>query len=164
MRTGRGNRSTRWKPAPVPLCPPQIPYDLTWSRSRTVAVGSLRKYITYCQFCLGLSLHCRTRKPNFSTYRIKQSILLISKSLYNVSQAIHIMNKRKALFRGNAVDGWAYSGDAGFSSSPEQRLSLLTFLVVSVSPFRCNTVSSRSLRLISFLIYSSQSSSMRFYI
>jgi hypothetical protein len=28
MRIGRGNRSTRKKPAPVPLCPPQIPHDL----------------------------------------------------------------------------------------------------------------------------------------
>jgi hypothetical protein len=26
---GRGNRSTRRKPAPVPLCPPQIPHDVT---------------------------------------------------------------------------------------------------------------------------------------
>jgi hypothetical protein len=30
MRIGRGNRSTRIKPAPAPLCPPQIPRDLTW--------------------------------------------------------------------------------------------------------------------------------------
>jgi hypothetical protein len=29
MMTGRGNRSTRRKRAPVPLCPPQIPHDLT---------------------------------------------------------------------------------------------------------------------------------------
>jgi hypothetical protein len=29
MRLGRGNRSTRRKPAPVPLCPPQIPHALT---------------------------------------------------------------------------------------------------------------------------------------
>jgi hypothetical protein len=28
MRFGRGNRSTRRKPAPVPLCPPPIPHDL----------------------------------------------------------------------------------------------------------------------------------------
>jgi hypothetical protein len=27
MRIGRGNRSTRRRPAPVPLCPPQITYD-----------------------------------------------------------------------------------------------------------------------------------------
>jgi hypothetical protein len=28
MRTGRGSRSTRRKPAPVPIRPPQIPHDL----------------------------------------------------------------------------------------------------------------------------------------
>jgi hypothetical protein len=27
MKIGRGNRSTRRKPAPASLCPPQIPYD-----------------------------------------------------------------------------------------------------------------------------------------
>jgi hypothetical protein len=30
---GRGNRSTRRKPAPVPLCPPQIP-RAAWTRIR----------------------------------------------------------------------------------------------------------------------------------
>jgi hypothetical protein len=34
MTIGRGNRSTRRKPAPVPLCPPQIPHELTWDRTR----------------------------------------------------------------------------------------------------------------------------------
>jgi hypothetical protein len=28
-KIGRGNRSTRRKPAPEPLCPPQIPLDQT---------------------------------------------------------------------------------------------------------------------------------------
>jgi hypothetical protein len=28
MRIGKGNRSYRRKPAPVPLCPPRIPHDL----------------------------------------------------------------------------------------------------------------------------------------
>jgi hypothetical protein len=42
MRIGRGNRSTRRKPALVPLCPPQTPYDLTWDRTRAAAVGSRR--------------------------------------------------------------------------------------------------------------------------
>jgi hypothetical protein len=42
MRIDRGNRSTRRKPATVPLCPPQIPYDLTWARTRAAAVGSRR--------------------------------------------------------------------------------------------------------------------------
>jgi hypothetical protein len=29
MKISRGNRSTRRKPAPTPLCPPQIPLDQT---------------------------------------------------------------------------------------------------------------------------------------
>jgi hypothetical protein len=38
---GRGNRSTRRKPAPVPLCPPQTPHA-TRTRTRAAAVGSQR--------------------------------------------------------------------------------------------------------------------------
>jgi hypothetical protein len=30
MGTGKGNRSTRRKPASQSLCPPQSPHDLTW--------------------------------------------------------------------------------------------------------------------------------------
>jgi hypothetical protein len=39
---GRGNGSTRRKPAPAPLCPPQIPLDQTRARTRAAAVGSQR--------------------------------------------------------------------------------------------------------------------------
>jgi hypothetical protein len=39
---GKGNRSTRRKPAPAPLCPPQIPLDQTRGRPRAAAVGSQR--------------------------------------------------------------------------------------------------------------------------
>jgi hypothetical protein len=42
MKTGRGNGRTRRKPAPVPLCPPQIPQDLTRALTRAAAVGSQR--------------------------------------------------------------------------------------------------------------------------
>jgi hypothetical protein len=38
----QGNRSTRRKPAPVPLCPPQIPLDQTRDRTRAAAVESQR--------------------------------------------------------------------------------------------------------------------------
>jgi hypothetical protein len=41
MMTGRGNRSTRRKPAPVPVCPPQIPHAAR-TRTRAAAVGSQR--------------------------------------------------------------------------------------------------------------------------
>jgi hypothetical protein len=39
---GKGNRSTRRKPAPVPLCPPQLAHDLSWARTCIAAVGSQR--------------------------------------------------------------------------------------------------------------------------
>jgi hypothetical protein len=42
MKTGRGNRSTRRKPAPAPLCPPQIPHDQTRAPTRAAAMGSQR--------------------------------------------------------------------------------------------------------------------------
>jgi hypothetical protein len=42
MKIGRGNRSTRRKPAPEPLYPPQIPHDQTRARTRAAAVGSQR--------------------------------------------------------------------------------------------------------------------------
>jgi hypothetical protein len=42
MQIGRGNRSTRRKPTPAPLCPPQIPLDQTRVWTRAAAVGSQR--------------------------------------------------------------------------------------------------------------------------
>jgi hypothetical protein len=38
LKIDRGNRSTRRKPAPAPLCPPQIPHDQTRARTRAAAV------------------------------------------------------------------------------------------------------------------------------
>jgi hypothetical protein len=42
MKIGRGNRSTRRKPALAPLCPPQIPHDQTRLEPRAAAVGRQR--------------------------------------------------------------------------------------------------------------------------
>jgi hypothetical protein len=42
MRIGRGNRSTRRKPALAPLCPPQIPHDLIRATTRAAVVRSRR--------------------------------------------------------------------------------------------------------------------------
>jgi hypothetical protein len=38
IKIGRGNRNTRRKPAPAPLCPPQIPLEQTRDRTRAAAV------------------------------------------------------------------------------------------------------------------------------
>jgi hypothetical protein len=43
INIGTGNRSTRRKPSPAPLCPPQIPHDQTRAQTRAVAVGSQRQ-------------------------------------------------------------------------------------------------------------------------
>jgi hypothetical protein len=42
MKIGGGNRNTRRKPAPAPLCPPQITLDQTWAQTRAAAVRSQR--------------------------------------------------------------------------------------------------------------------------
>jgi hypothetical protein len=42
MKIGRGHRSTRRKPAPAPLCPPQIRLDQTRDQTQAAAVGSQR--------------------------------------------------------------------------------------------------------------------------
>jgi hypothetical protein len=68
MRIGRWNRSTRKRPAPVLLLPPQIPHDLTWARTRAAAVGSRRltswAMARHCEDCKWIHLaqnnvHCR---------------------------------------------------------------------------------------------------------
>jgi hypothetical protein len=47
MKIGRGNRSTRRKPAPAPLCPTQAPYDQTRDRTRAAETNRL-SYGTVC--------------------------------------------------------------------------------------------------------------------
>jgi hypothetical protein len=42
IKIERGNPCARRKPAPAPLCPPQIPLDQTRARTRAAAVGSQR--------------------------------------------------------------------------------------------------------------------------
>jgi hypothetical protein len=42
IKIGRGNQSTRTKPAPEPLCPPQIPLEQVRARTRAAAMGSQR--------------------------------------------------------------------------------------------------------------------------
>ncbi|PNF36985.1 hypothetical protein B7P43_G08049 [Cryptotermes secundus] len=42
MKIGRENQSTQRKPAPAPLCRPQIPLDQIQDRTRATAVGSQR--------------------------------------------------------------------------------------------------------------------------
>jgi hypothetical protein len=54
MKIGRGNRSTRGKPAPAPLCPQQIPRDqmLNWLINvYTIYTGPLSVQAQYSRLC-----------------------------------------------------------------------------------------------------------------
>jgi hypothetical protein len=53
---GRGNRSTRRKPAPVSLCSSQIPLDLTRARTRAATAGSQLLTVGYAEINLSLLL------------------------------------------------------------------------------------------------------------
>jgi hypothetical protein len=58
IKIGRGNRNTQRNPAPVPLCPPQIPHYLTWALTRAAAVGGQ----------LLTASKCMCREPFFSLH------------------------------------------------------------------------------------------------
>jgi hypothetical protein len=55
MMIARGNQSTRREPAPVPLCPPQTPYDCpdanTGRRGGKPATNRLRTGMAYAVLC-----------------------------------------------------------------------------------------------------------------
>jgi hypothetical protein len=71
IRIGRGNRSTRRKPATAPLCPPQIPRDLTWNRTWTAAVGSRR--------AMGRPYECLTERQDMS-HSLTHALIKLSPS------------------------------------------------------------------------------------
>jgi hypothetical protein len=73
MKTGRGKRSTRRNPAPGPLCPPVIPHDQTWARTRAVAVGS--RQLTASTMAL----------PNLERYRYT---CVAGKNMWNIPQIV----------------------------------------------------------------------------
>jgi hypothetical protein len=69
---GRKNRSTRRKPASVPLCPPQIPHDLTWARTRATALGNRR--LTACAMARPISFRTqRLAHPSRTIHLVTHS-------------------------------------------------------------------------------------------
>jgi hypothetical protein len=81
---GRGNRSARRKPAPVPLCSPQIPHDLTWARTRAAAVGSRR--LTAWAMALPYLKH------NYFTGKISHRVRCTAQNWFTSSR--HAMTQR----------------------------------------------------------------------
>jgi hypothetical protein len=56
MKIDRGNWSTGRKPAPVPLCSPWIPHDLTRAGTRASTVGS--QWLTDLAMAWSILKHC----------------------------------------------------------------------------------------------------------
>jgi hypothetical protein len=99
MRIGRGNGSTRRKPAPVPLCPPQIPHDLTWDRTRAAEVES-RRLIAWAMARPGcqakVAMHLSNTPGRFFLWH------------WNKHEAAHIPNPGT---------GWSWEETASFSGA-----------------------------------------------
>jgi hypothetical protein len=66
MKIGRGNRSTRRKPAPAPLCPPQIVLDQTRLWTWAAAVG--RQRLTAWAMARPNAL-CKVSRKEFGKYK-----------------------------------------------------------------------------------------------
>jgi hypothetical protein len=66
MMIRRGNRSTRRKPALVPLCPPQTPHAVrTWTRSAAVGNQRLTAWATAWPCLIGLHFDVKDRWSMF---------------------------------------------------------------------------------------------------
>jgi hypothetical protein len=94
MRIGREGRSTRRKPTPVPLSPPQIPHDLTRARTRAASLRSRRltacvtarpsalidtddrNVIIVCQALVNKVMNCRFHKPKGIYWLVDQYYIL----------------------------------------------------------------------------------------
>jgi hypothetical protein len=67
MRIGRGNRSTRRKPAPLPLCPSQIPHYLNQAASvgsRRLTAWAMAWSDALCRYTLCNGLISHQRNPS----------------------------------------------------------------------------------------------------
>jgi hypothetical protein len=97
MRTGRGNRSTRRKHAPVPLCPPQIPYDLMWARTRKPATNRLSYYMALYYIGFFVVFLSPSTTAFFQTIPTMYHIYLLTyhPTLYNPTLKATLNNLRK---------------------------------------------------------------------
>jgi hypothetical protein len=85
IKIGRGNRSTRRKPAPAPLCPPQIPHDQTRALTRDAAVGSQR--LTAWAMARPNTRLCRLRRKRCSLNEVTGRFLnyIVCLTLYQLA-------------------------------------------------------------------------------
>jgi hypothetical protein len=106
MRIGRGNRSTRRKPAPVPLCSPQIPHDQAWARTRAAAVGNRRltalsydtAYMQTSKLIISIPSHVITGEELVEHWRVF-SFFLMPLGILGVASSVGISPTYEILLR-----------------------------------------------------------------
>jgi hypothetical protein len=89
MKIGRGNRSTRRKPALAPLCPPQIPHDLTRARTRTAAVGSQRLTAWAMSRPLSTLLHAHLKLQAIKSLEGRKETLWLHTKVHILQLIVH---------------------------------------------------------------------------
>jgi hypothetical protein len=90
MGIGRGKPCIQRKPAPVPLCPPQIPHKLTWDWTQAAMVGSPHLAACFSKASPSILL--------FHSLKIHLVILLLSFYMPNVSVKHLVSSKVIATF------------------------------------------------------------------
>jgi hypothetical protein len=99
---GKGNRSTQRKPASVPLCPPQIPHDLTWVRTRAAAVGRRRATNPTQLWHSHDILKCNrlSRQGQWVRLAVRTAVLMNHVTHQEVSQSALHIHLRRLLLKG----------------------------------------------------------------
>jgi hypothetical protein len=87
MKIGRGNRSTQRKPAPAPLCPPQIPLDQTRDRTQGAAVGSQR-LTAWAMARPEMEVRSNTDGPSARKYKFNRNSICITSVLIRVIEIL----------------------------------------------------------------------------
>jgi hypothetical protein len=96
MRIGRGNRSTRRNPDPAPLCPAQIPHDLTWYRTRAATVGS--QQLTACAMTRPQEVIYSARSVSYLSAVSRYSLLLTCDRLQASRTAVKLITPLQLSF------------------------------------------------------------------
>jgi hypothetical protein len=124
---GKGNRNTRRKPAPVPLCPPQTPRAArTWTRAAAVGIQGLTAWATARLLTLSdtIKSYPFSSRPNFS-------FQCVTEILHRL--AVSCNKYVSTLLRWNVIRlfGFLKTADRGYASQSWQPAMLETDVCVT---------------------------------
>jgi hypothetical protein len=106
VRFSGRDQSTRRAPSTVPLCPPQIPHDLNWDRTRAAEVGS--RLLTAWAMSRPKHVISHVGCVEISSYRVE----LICKKWLNVKWG-RDLNKNVNWGKGNNLDNYNHMDKVG---------------------------------------------------